>query len=82
MVIVLGFGFDVSRLEWLALLICIGLVFAAEALNSAVEELADALHPDDHPGIGRAKDVAASGVLLAALVAAAVGLLIFGARLL
>ncbi len=77
-----GFWFGVSRGEWMAIVLCIGLVFAAEALNSAIEELADALHPDEHPGIGRAKDLAAAGVLLAAFAAAAVGLLIFLPRLL
>lgn len=80
--IILGFLLHVSRVEWLALLICIGLVFAAEALNSAVEELADALHPDEHPGIGRAKDVAAAAVLFVAIVAAAIGALIFLPKLL
>lgn len=72
----------VSTGEWLALVLSIGLVLAAEALNSAIEELADAVHPDQHPGIGRAKDVAAAGVLLAALAAVATGAIIFLPRLL
>lgn len=75
--VILGFALHVSRLEWIALLICIGLVFAAESLNTAIEELADALHPDTHPGIGRAKDVAAAGVLFTAIIAAITGALIF-----
>ena len=72
----------VSRGEWGLLAGAIGLVWMAEALNTAVEELADAVHPDQHPGIGRAKDVAAAGVLLAAFAAAAIGILILGPRLL
>lgn len=75
--VLLGFLLHVSRLEWAALLICIGLVFAAESLNTAIEELADALHPGTHPGIGRAKDVAAAGVLFTAIIAAMIGALIF-----
>lgn len=64
------------------MILCIALVITAEALNTAVEELADALHPDEHPGIGRAKDVAAAGVLVAALLAAVVGALVFAPKLL
>lgn len=67
----------VSGGAWVALALSIGIVVAAEAFNSALEELADAVHPDAHPGIGRAKDLAAFGVLIAALAAAAVGLVIF-----
>lgn len=67
--------------EWALALGAVGLVGAAEALNSAIEALADALHPDEHPGIGRAKDIAAGAVLLAILVAAAVGVLVFLPRI-
>ncbi len=67
--------------EWALALGAVGLVGAAEALNSAIEALADALHPDEHPGIGRAKDLAAGAVLLAILVAAAVGALVFLPRI-
>jgi diacylglycerol kinase len=63
-------------------LIVIGLVWSAEALNSALEILADHLAPDEHPLVGRAKDVAAGGVLVAAIVAVGVGIVVFGPRLL
>ena len=53
---------------------------AAEAVNTAVETLADAVKPERHPLVGRAKDLAAAGVLLAAMAAATVGLLVFGPR--
>lgn len=81
-VVALGAVLRVSRFEWAVLILCIALVITAEALNTAVEELADALHPDEHPGIGRAKDVAAAGVLVAALLAAVVGALVFAPKLL
>jgi diacylglycerol kinase (ATP) len=72
----------ITRMEWCAVLIVIGLVWSAEALNSALEILADHLAPDEHPLVGRAKDVAAGGVLVAAIVAAGVGIVVFGPRLL
>lgn len=72
-----GFWFGISMVEWCALAVAAGLVFAAEALNTALEFLADAVHPEHHPLVGQAKDVAAGGVLLAAIAAAAVGAIIF-----
>ncbi len=67
--------------EWALVVGAVGLVGAAEALNSALEALADALHPEEHAGIGRAKDLAAGAVLLTILVAAAVGALVFLPRI-
>jgi diacylglycerol kinase (ATP) len=81
-VVAAGLVLGVSRLEWCALVLAIGLVWATEALNTALESLADALRPDPHPLVGRAKDAAAGGVLLAALAAAGVGLLVLGPHLL
>ncbi|MCS6771974.1 MAG: diacylglycerol kinase family protein [Kiritimatiellae bacterium] len=80
--ILLGAWFRIERAEWMAVALSIGLVLAAEAINSALEELADALHPGHHPAIGRAKDLAAGGVLAASIAAAAVGGLVFVPRLL
>lgn len=66
-----------SRAEWVWVVVAITLVWSAEAFNTALEQLADALHPQQHPGIGRAKDGAAAAVLIAALGAAVIGLLVF-----
>jgi diacylglycerol kinase (ATP) len=66
-----------SRAEWLGIVVAIVLVWSAEAFNTALEALADALHPEQHPGIGRAKDVAAAAVLIAAGGATAIGMLVF-----
>jgi len=73
---VLAAFLGVGRGEWVALLLCIALVWTAEALNSALEYLADAAVPERHELIGRAKDAAAAGVLICAAVAAVVGLLV------
>jgi diacylglycerol kinase (ATP) len=66
-----------GRAEWLGVAVAIVLVWSAEAFNTALEQLADALHPERHPGIGRAKDVAAAAVLIAAVGAAVIGVLVF-----
>jgi diacylglycerol kinase len=72
----------VSRSEAALLALAVGLVLAAEALNSALEALADRVAPEPHPLVKKAKDIAAGGVLLAALAAALVGLLVLGPPLL
>jgi diacylglycerol kinase len=72
-----GSYFGLSREEWLWVTVAIVSVWSAEAFNTALEQLADALHPERHPKIGRAKDVAAAAVLIAALGAAVIGTLVF-----
>lgn len=72
-----GVYFRLGRAEWLWISVAITLVWSAEAFNTALELLADVLHPARHAGIGRAKDVAAAAVLIAALGAAVIGLLVF-----
>ena len=68
---------EVDRQDWALLLLTIALVWTAEALNSGLEYLADAAVPDHHHLIARAKDVAAAGVLVCAVVAVVVGILVF-----
>lgn len=71
----------VSALEWCALLLAIALVWASEAINTAIEFMVDLASPEHHPLAGKAKDAAAGAVLLAALLAALVGMIIFVPRL-
>lgn len=75
--ILLGFLLCISPLEWCAILICIGMVISAEALNSGIEAIADRLTEEPDPLIGRAKDYGAAAVTLLAFAAAAVGAIIF-----
>lgn len=76
--IILGGVFHISSGEWLAIAIVIGLVLAMEAINTALEILADyASKQEIYPAIRNAKDIAAAGVLIAALIAVAVGAIIF-----
>ncbi len=77
----LAAGLRISPVEWGLVLLCCGAVFAAEAFNTAIEELADEVSTDHRVRLGRAKDVAAAGVLLTALASASVGLCVFGPRL-
>jgi diacylglycerol kinase len=68
----------VSRIEWAMLILCIGLVIAAESINSAAEAMVDLLSPEIRPAAKIAKDTAAGAVLIAAVAAVVVGLLILG----
>jgi diacylglycerol kinase (ATP) len=66
---------------WAIIVMMIGLVLAAELLNSALEALVDHLHPQFHPEIRFIKDVAAGGVLLLSLCAIIIGLLLIATLL-
>jgi diacylglycerol kinase (ATP) len=79
--IALGGWLDLDAAEWCWIALAIALVWVTEALNSALEALADAVHPGRDPRIGRAKDLAAGAVLVAAIAAAVIGALLFGPRL-
>lgn len=67
----------INVLQWLAVLLCIAMVLAAELLNTAVEEMCDHVSPSHHPQIKIIKDLAAAGVLVIALGSLAIGLFIF-----
>lgn len=72
-----GFWLRVSAGEWAVLVFAIGIVLAAEGFNSAIECLADRLHPERDHKIGEVKDIAAGAVLITAVAAAVVGLIVF-----
>ncbi|MGY5850608.1 diacylglycerol kinase [Salegentibacter sp. F14] len=76
-VTITGIYFDITKTEWLFQFTAIGVVMAAEGLNSAIEALADFVHPDFHSKIGHIKDVAAGGVFFVALIAAIIGAFIY-----
>jgi diacylglycerol kinase (ATP) len=76
-VITAGVAFGLNRWEWASLIVAIALVLGAEAMNTAIEALADALAPEFNAGVGRAKDVAAGAVLILAIAAAIIGALVF-----
>ena len=63
--------------EWLFQTLAIGLVLSIEGLNTAVEKVADFIHPEYHTKIGFIKDIAAGAVFFAAMTAIAIGLMIY-----
>lgn len=77
-VIVLALWLGVSRLEWVALLLTLMIVWMAEFVNTALEVLVDLVAPELHPLAKIVKDVAAASVLIGAAGAVLVGLLILG----
>ena len=77
LVTVAGFYFNISSTEWLVQLLAIGLVMSVEGLNTAVEDIADFIHPDYHNKIGRIKDVAAGAVFISAVIAVIIAGIIY-----
>lgn len=75
--IIAGFYFHISREEWMMQVLAFGLVLSVESLNTAVEKIADFVHPEFHDRIGFIKDIAAGAVMFAAMAAIAIGLLIY-----
>lgn len=80
--VVLGFAFGVSLSEWLAIIVCIGLVVGMELMNTALESIVDLASPEMHHLAGRAKDCAAAACLVASASALIVGIVIFAPRIL
>lgn len=72
-----GLYVGLSRLEWGAIVLAMMTVWTAEAINTALELVVDLVSPEMHPIAGRAKDVAAGAVLIAACGALIVGALVF-----
>ena len=72
-----GIWLGISPVEWMIIIMCIGLVFGAECFNSAVEAISDFVSPEYHNTIKRIKDLAAAGVLCVALASAITGCIIF-----
>jgi diacylglycerol kinase (ATP) len=80
-VLILALLLRFSSMEFVALLLCFAIVIAAELFNTTLEVLIDYAWPEHHPMIGRAKDVAAAAVLVAAIGTAGVGVILFARHL-
>ena len=72
-----GFYFDISNTEWMIQLTMIGLVMSVEGVNTAIEYIADFVHPEHHTKIGIIKDIAAGAVFIASTIAVIVAGLIY-----
>jgi diacylglycerol kinase (ATP) len=77
LVLVFGWQVRISKYEWYAVILCIGMVLAAELFNSAIEKWVDLVQPQKNETAGRIKDISAAAVLVVALAAAVVGGIIF-----
>lgn len=73
----LGFYFNISTTEWIIQCMLIGMVLVAEALNTAIEKVADFIHPDYHEKIGFIKDIAAGAPAFAALISLVIACIIY-----
>jgi diacylglycerol kinase len=76
-VAILGWYYQLDRTEWLWILAAISMVLVSELINTAIETLVDLVSPTYHKKAGIVKDTAAAAVLVAAIIAAAIGLIIF-----
>lgn len=77
MVIGLAIYLGITGVEWLLIIIVIGVVIAFEIFNSTIERILDFIHPEEHPEIKIIKDISAAAVLVTALIAIIIGLIIF-----
>ncbi len=76
-VVVFGFVLNISNIEWLVLVLTIGLVIVTEILNTALEIDIDLTSPTYHPYARDTKDVASSAVLISVIISVVTGLIIF-----
>ncbi|WP_055443404.1 diacylglycerol kinase family protein [Lacinutrix himadriensis] len=74
---ILGFYYQLSATEWMIQILCIALILALEGMNTAIEEIADFIHPAHHPKIGLIKDLAAGAVFIFAIAASIIGCIIY-----
>jgi diacylglycerol kinase (ATP) len=72
-----GFYFNISKTEWMIQITIIGLVMSIEGVNTAIEYIADFVHPEHHKKIGLIKDVAAGAVFIASIVAVIIAAIIY-----
>lgn len=73
----MGFIMHISATEWMFQIFAIGLVLVAESLNTAIEKMADFIHPEYHERIGFIKDISAGAAFFAAIFAVIIGLIIY-----
>lgn len=80
-VTVLGWYLELAMLEWGLLFLTYAVMMGLELLNSAMESLADFMHPDEHPAVKRVKDMAAGAVQVAAIFSIAIAIVLFGPKI-
>jgi diacylglycerol kinase len=76
-VVIAGFFFQISTMEWIAVVFAIGLVITFEIINSVIENIADFISPEKNEMIMKIKDLSAAGVLVSAITSLIIGLIVF-----
>lgn len=76
-IILAGLYFQITELEWILVIILIGLVLSAELFNSAIETIVDSFTSHQHPGAKLAKDISAGAVVTLIIATAIAGFIIF-----
>jgi len=76
-VTIAGFYFKISSTEWLIQLVMIAIVMSTEGMNTAIEYMADFVHPEYHEKIGKIKDIGAGAVFIASIIAIIVAGIIY-----
>lgn len=76
-----GFLFHISIAEWLACIVCFGLVMGAELFNTSIEKLVDLVSPEYNPKAGKVKDISAGAVLVCAFISVVIGVIIFAPKI-
>ena len=74
---ILGAYLGLEKVEWLLVILCIGIVISAEMLNSALEALSDVVQPQQDLQIKGIKDISAGAVLWVSLMSLVIGICIF-----
>lgn len=77
LVLILSYFLQISKQDWINIILIIGFVFAVELTNTAIEAVVDAFTEKEHPGAKLIKDISAGAVLVAALTSVVLGLMIF-----
>lgn len=72
-----GWVYSISAGEWIAIVLCFGIVLTTEALNTAIERWTDLVEKKRFPLAGLVKDIAAAAVLISAMMALIAGCIIF-----
>ena len=72
-----GFYFELSNTEWILQILTIAMILGIEGLNTAIEKIADYVHPEFDNKIGFIKDISAGAVMLVSLAATIIGFIIY-----
>ncbi len=82
LITIAGFYFEISKTEWIAQLVMIAMVMSVEGMNTAIEYIADFIHPEYHKKIGLIKDIAAGAVFFAGIISVIIAGIIYIPKLL